>query len=309
MFKLPNVNPTYRASAQDWADYAEYHALLYGRVNFYDLSKSSRMISDEETVNGTEDDADRYLEKVDEIAAEIRTRIGSGEELYPFVLEDHDYSLLFKEKSERSRIIYSYLLLATRANMMSDRRKAGIDGALLFEHLCAVVAQNYFGHRAEAKVFGTSKEDIGNFRTRLREITLLLKEGGDIHENPGHKPQDEKVDVIVWKSFKDRQPSQMIGFAQCKTGTNWVHRLSELDTQAFCNTWFTRQPVITPVRLFFTAQCFPRETFRVRANEAGLVFDRFRILDYLPEEIEEKLITSMRDWSNAIIGFYSKCEG
>jgi len=304
MFKLPNGIPNYRTSAQDWADFAEYHALLYGKINLYELSKSSRLISDEEMIIGIEDDTDRYLQKVDEISAEIKARMAVSTEHYPFILEDHDYSLHYKKVSEIGTIIYSYLLLATRSNMSKDRRKADIDGTLLFEHLCAAVAQNYLGFRSESRVFGTSKEESGDFRSRLREITVQLNEGGDIHENPGHRPQDEKVDIIIWKGFKDLQPSQLIAFGQCKTGTSWTQRISELNTESFCKTWFTRQPVLTPIRMFFTAQYFPREIFRVRANEAGLVFDRFRILDYLPNNIDDYLLHQMEEWTNAILLFY-----
>ncbi|MEH6304255.1 hypothetical protein RYH73_01310 [Olivibacter sp. CPCC 100613] len=306
MFKLPDGIPTFRNSAQDWADYAEYHAILNGKINLYGLTKPSRLVSDEDVVLGIEDDTDKYLEKVDEISTEILYRIQVGECLYPFEIEDHDYSLRFAPKSDQGNIIYPYLLLATRAKMDKDRIKASIDGSLLFEYLCSIVAQNYFGPRAEVDILGTSKEDITNFRDKLREITHVLGEGGDIHDNHGHKPQDGKVDVIVWKGFKDQQPSKMIGFGQCKTGTNWVEKLSELDTEAFCKTWFTRQPVLTPVRMFFTAQYFPRDIFRERANLAGLVFDRFRILDYLPEKIDENLLDKIYNWTEAIKEHYSK---
>jgi len=80
--------------------------------------------------------------------------------------------------------------------------------------------------------------------------------------------------------------------------------LTELNTEAFCKTWFTKQPVLTPVRMFFTAQYFPKEIFRVRANEAGLVFDRFRILDYLPSNIDDDLLSKMLAWTEAINSHY-----
>lgn len=304
MFKLPNGVPNFRTSAQDWADYAEYQALLLGKVNLFDLTKTSRMVSDEDMVLGVEDETDKYLQKIDEISAEILYRMQVGEQLYPFEIADNDYSLCYEPKSKEGHIVYPYLLLATRAQMGKDRVKADIDGSLLFEHLCSTVAQNYFGSRTEVDILGTSKEDVSSFRGKLREITRVLGEGGDIHENPGHKPQDDNVDIIVWKGFKDRQPSKMIAFGQCKTGTSWVDRLSELNTEAFCKTWFTKQPVLTPVRMFFTAQYFPRDIFRVRANEAGLVFDRFRILDYLPDQINGNLLQDMRTWTEAISTHY-----
>lgn len=306
MFKLPDGIPNFRNAAQDWADYAEYYAILNTKVNIYDLTKPARIVSDEDFIVGIEDETDMYINKVDEISAEIRYRIKVGEGLYPFKLEDDDYNIRFDPQSEESYIIYPYLLLATRSQMGRDRIKVDIDGALLFEQLSSVVAQNYFGERAEVDILGTSKQDITNFRDKLRNIIKLLGEGGDIHENPGHKPQDDNIDVIVWKGFKDQQPSKIIAFGQCKTGTSWTDKLSELNTEAFCKTWFTRQPVLTPVRMFFTAHYFPRDIFIVRANEAGLVFDRFRILDYLPKELNPDLLLKMKTWTEAMVSHYAK---
>jgi hypothetical protein len=61
------------------------------------------------------------------------------------------------------------------------------------------------------------------------------------------------------------------------------------------------QPVMTPMRMFFCAQYFPIDIWRVRANEAGLVFDRFRILDYLPQNVGQELMGNIKTWCSAIL--------
>lgn len=304
MFKLPNGLPSLSRDSQEWADFMEYHAFLKKSINLYELTKPIRLISDEDKVMGVEDDTDRFLQKVDEISAEIRTRSLAGGALYPFEIADQGYTLKYMPQTEISSIIYPYLLLATRTQMGIHRVKEKIDGALLFEELCALVAQKYFGDRATVDILGTSKSDNLSFRDKLRTLIKQLGEGGEVHENKGHKPQDGNVDVIVWKGFRDQQPSKMIGFGQCKTGTTWADKISELNTEAFCKLWFTKQPVLTPIRMFFTAQYFPREIFHVRAYEAGLVFDRFRILDYLPGDLDEDILYKMLTWSQAITRFY-----
>lgn len=50
MFKLQNGIPTDRTSSQDWADYAEYHAIITGKVNLFSLTKTLRMVSDEDEI-------------------------------------------------------------------------------------------------------------------------------------------------------------------------------------------------------------------------------------------------------------------
>lgn len=304
MFKLPDGIPNLRSSAQDWADYAEFSILDTNKISLLDLIKTPLLVSDEIEVKGIEDDTDKLTNKADEIALEIRYRGSICKGLYPFYLTDNDYSLVYNPENTLADLIYRFLLLATRVNMSTHRIQANLDGALIFEELSAVIALNYFGDNAQVDILGTSKSQAGGFREKLRNVVTKMGEGGAIHQNEGHRPQDENVDLIVWKGFSDKLPSKMIAFGQCKTGTSWSDKLSELNTESFCKIWFTRQPVLTPVRLFFAAQYFPKHIWEVRAYEAGLVFDRFRIIDYLPKEVDEDLLIKVRAWVIAVTQLY-----
>jgi hypothetical protein len=299
MFKLPGKIPTLYADAQDWADYAEYYAIKNSKISFRTLIRDPSLIDDEIEVNGTEDESDRFLRKVDEIASEIRRRGIASNSRYPFELTDKDYSLQYIDGDELQNWVYKFLLLATRLNMTRDRVHGGLDGSLLFEQLSAEVALVYFGEKSMVDILGTSKSQVGGFRVKIADIFKKIGEGGVIHENRDYHPQDDKVDVIIWKGFTDRQPSQMIGFAQCKTGTSWANSISQLNPVTFCKNWFTQYPVVDPIQIFFCAQYFPSQIWRVRANAAGLVFDRFRILDYLPDVLSEPLLENIKIWCRA----------
>lgn len=303
-FKLPDGIPTLRTSSQDWADFAEYKALKRGSIALLDLIKFPLMLSDEITVNGIEDDSDKFINKADEIATEIKRRSKITRGQYPFKLSNRDYMLDYIPSEDSFNYVYRFLLLSTRLKMKSDKINNGLDGTQLFEKLSAEVALAFFGENAKVDLLGTSKSNVGGFREKLNEIVKNIGEGGKIHENEGFRPQDDNIDVIVWKGFSDKQASQMIAFGQCKTGTSWQHMLSELNTDAFCKTWFSEQPVITPLRMFFCSQYFPREIWRPRANEAGLVFDRFRIIDYLPADLSEELLKNIKTWSIAAQNLY-----
>jgi len=305
MFKLPDGIPTLRSQAQEWADYAEYLALKNGQVSLFNIIKAPMMVSDETEVNGIDDTTDRFNEKADEISNEINHRIGLAPKRYPFSVGDKGYTIVFEDADTPSFWVYKFLLYTTRLQMTKSKVQAGLDGTLLFERLAAEVAQEYFGDNSEVEIMGTSRSHIGGFRSKLAALTHRMKEGGDIHPHPGFKPQDDNVDVVLWKGFTDQLPSQLIAFGQCKTGTSWSDKLSELNTEAFCKTWFTRQPVLTPLRMFFCAQYFPREIWLPRANEAGLVFDRFRIIDYLPEEPSTALMDDIKQWCGAASSLYS----
>lgn len=303
MFKLPDKIPNRRDSPQEWADYAEFAALKNGEISLLSLFKPSLIIDDEIVVNGIEDEADGYINKIDSVISEIRNRINFTGSKYPYFIKNYDYTIAYKTTGEIHDIIYNFLLFCTRLNMRESKIQGGVDGTKLFERLSAEIARNYFGYNSEAEILGTSKTEIVGFRNKLKEITKKIGEGGTIHENNGYRPQDDNVDVIVWKGFSDKKTSQVIGFGQCKTGTSWQNNISELDTKAFCNTWFSIQPVIEPIRMFFCAQYFPSEIWQPRAYNAGLVFDRFRILDYLPDTIDYLLLDEISKWYDAALIF------
>lgn len=299
MFKLPDGIPTLRASSQEWADYAEYKALKKGKVSLLDLIKIPLIISDELTINGTEDDTDKFINKVDEIATEVKNRILHTRNQYPFELLNQDYTLSFIKNDSLFCWIYRFLLLSTRLNMTNYKIQNGLDGTQLFESLSAEITLSFFGENSNVDILGTSNADVGGFREKLSHISKRMGEGGQIQRNEGFQPQDDNVDVIAWKGFSDKKASQIVAFGQCKTGTSWQNRLSELNVDAFCKTWFSQQPVLTPTRMFFCAQYFPKEIWRQRANEAGLVFDRFRIIDYLPKKIDKSLLDNIKSWSSS----------
>jgi hypothetical protein len=301
MFKLPDGIPSLHSSSQEWADYAEYLALIKGAISLHDLTKAPLLVSDETIVSGITDATDRFNDKADEISIEINRRKNISKDKYPFNAVQNGYAIKYEPQDGDYNWVYRFLLLSTRMNMKNQKVQNNIDGTEVFEKLSAVVAKEFFGKNAEADVLGTSKKDVGGFREKLADLTKRIGEGGSIHPNNGFQPQDDNVDVVLWKQFSDKMPSQVIAFGQCKTGTSWSDKLSELNTDAFCKTWFTMQPVMTPLRMFFCAQYFPIEIWRPRANEAGLVFDRFRILDYLPENIEQELMDSIKTWCSAIL--------
>lgn len=301
MFKLPDGIPSLRSSSQEWADYAEYLALINGKISLHQLIKTPLLVSDETIVSGIDDATDRFNDKADEISIEINRRKNILKHRYPFNAVESGYSIQYESRDEDHNWIYRFLLLCTRLNMTRQKVQDGIDGTQVFEKLSSVVARQFFGDNTEVDILGTSKADVGGFRAKLLDLTRRMREGGSIHANPGFYPQDDNVDVVLWKGFSDQQPSQIIAFGQCKTGTSWADKLSELNIDAFCRTWFTRQPVMTPLRMFFCAQYFPVEIWLPRANEAGLVFDRFRILDYLPQNIEEELMSSIKTWCSAAL--------
>ena len=243
--------------------------------------------------------------KVQEAYAEVDSRgslCGTG---YPFELSEDGAALIARlAVPSATRNVYKYLLLATRLNMKDDRRHAGIDGTLLFEALAADVAREYFGAGTEGLVFGTSSE-ARSFGCKVEELCSRLGEGIGFANGVGggesereSTERDGKLDIAVWKHFADKREGKIIAFGQCKTGTSYRDQLAQLQPTAFCRKWMRKMPAVEPVRMFFVAEAVGRDTLYDFSADAGVVFDRCRIVEYC-RTVGEPVLEQLNAWTDA----------
>ena len=238
--------------------------------------------------------------RVEEAYVEIERRQEACRDGYPFVIGEWGHTLrAIQDADKPGHVIYKYLLLATRLNMSNDRCHAGIDGTLLFERLSAEVARKYFGARSESLVFGTAAGDPG-FKEKVDNLCCRLEEGGGF--TSGHSGRtnvrDGKLDVVVWKPFTDRLPGKLIGFGQCKTGTHYRDSTTLLQPGAFRDKWLRSALVVPPVRMFFISEALtPDERYEV-SIDAGLLFDRCRIIDFC-DGVDTEVMAKVREWTAA----------
>ena len=92
---------------------------------------------------------------------------------------------LSKHSDQTESIVYRYLLLSTRLDMIKNKVMAGEDGTELLEHLAAHVLQQYLGGRARSFVFGTA--DRHSFGHRIRHLCTSLQEGIDAYTSGDHR--------------------------------------------------------------------------------------------------------------------------
>lgn len=299
MYKLPHDIPSSNAKVEDLADYYECECLKseVEWVAFHNISREIRYQGDEIEVVGIMDEDDFLSNKLDEITAEIERRKLACKGKYPFQSGEKGYVLELNHSAGKQEIaVYNYLLLATRLNMGCDRVHKEIDGSLLFEELSAIIAQSYWGDRAESYVFGTAIK--GKFSEKVDELCFRMGEGdGFQNRNPSPpKAKDDNLDVAVWKSFQDEKVSKLIGFGQCKTGTSWSNHTTDLQPSDFCGKWMKNRPAVNPVCLFFISDSLPSNEWFTKAVDAGIVFDRYRIMDYLPSKLDDKLLENIESW-------------
>jgi hypothetical protein len=305
MYKIPGL-PSPEDDIHEIADFAEIEC----------IKKKDKTVSAREVISALDKlDDHRYTDGVPEVEAlesrvedainEIEQRRKFCGVNYPFKIDEYGHVISLNPKVDKAiHEIYTFLLLATRLDMKNQRRHNQIDGALLFERLSEYVGKYYFGERAESFLFGTSSGS-GNFEKKINLLIDQLREGGRFRNRNQISPdkyKDDTLDVVVWKSFSDGYQGKLIGFGQCKTGTHWKDTLKMQQPDIFCKQWFIDQPAVNPVRLFFISESILRSEWYHHTTNSGILFDRCRIMDYLPiEQIKTaQFFSQIKEWNKAV---------
>ena len=300
MFKWPG-EPSPSDKAHELADYVELVAWRDGSMSAVALIRFLGRREDPDYSAGVpeEDEVDTVVE---DTFGEIERRREACAGDYPFVLGDRG-AIVRRQgghtggQANAMHAIYEYLLLATRLDMKNDRRHGGYDGTRLLEDLAAEAARSYLGGRSESMVFGTAASARG-FPDRINKLCARIGEGGGFfgHGGTASRQQDGKLDIVAWTPFSDRLPGQLIMFGQCKTGTHYKDQLAQHQPDAFCRKWLRTQPAVTPTRAFFRSEALPRSGWLNSAFDAGVLFDRCRMVDFA-RDASDKLLTRIRAWT------------
>lgn len=301
MFKWPNI-PTDRSPIHELADFAE---LLCWRDGIASAPQVENILS-----RGSENDHEDGVPEEEPVSARVdetfvelerrHSRCGHG---YPFTLSPLGTSLSPNvADNHRLRKVYLFLLLATRLNMGTtdgnSRKINEIDGTHAFEFVSADVAKAYFGARAESIVFGTAA-DSSSFPSKVDDLCRRMNEGHgfDGEDELGKAANDGKLDVAVWKHFTDKGAGKLIGFGQCKTGTSYKDELTQLQPDSFCKKWMRKHPAVTPVRMFFVTEALSSSHWKDVATDAGVLFDRCRIVDFCAE-LGDEVLEMVSKWTD-----------
>ena len=287
------------AAGYEIADYAELCTWQNGIISKERLIKQlSRLDDNDYSEGGVPEDDIKINLPIEEAFGEIESRVKICEGGYPFSFSDNGNTIyLTYDFSNYRHVIYFFLLLATRLDMAHNRNHAGYDGTKLFEELSAEILLSYFGEGSKSCVFGDLS---GSFEEKINKLCQYIGEGKKFINRDNRQPRkkDDGLDVVVWKDFSDNCVSKLLGFAQCKTGTNYLDSMSILYPDKFCSKWMLNMPVVRPLRIFLVAEALSRITWYTNATDAGLFFDRCRVIDY-GERINSEVLTRIMEWTAA----------
>lgn len=297
-YKINNTSdlPSPKAYLEELADFWEIQATRY-RGQFVSRVEIAHLLNpqlDELKHEGLESDDDKVFSRLDATFSELESRVNSTGRKYPFSFGST--SIKLGNNDTAMGTIYLYLLLCTRLNMKDRKIQNGIDGTLLFEKLCAIVAKNYFGEKSQSIVFGTAVS--GNFQNKVNDLIRQIGEGGQF-SNPNTNPptqNDAGIDVVAWCDFADKQKGKLIAFGQCKTGTSWRDTIHTLKPDTFCRNWFLNPPIFSPLPIVFITDTLNKDKNFVSDQDGYLFFNRFRILEYVNDDLDSIIFEQIEQW-------------
>lgn len=295
-FKVPD-SPSRNSYVEEIADYWELQAAIHQEraISKVDIIKRMSVGSDELDHDGINSEEDKIDLKLDTVLPEFSKRLKAcTEHKYPFIL--NRTSIQIDSRNNKFKYLYLFLLLSTRLKMTPSGDFNEINGPYLFEKLCRIAGENYFGCLSESFHFGTGNQ--GNFPDKVDSLIDQLEEGRGYRNINDHKnlKNDDGVDVVFWKNFSDKEVGKLIGFGQCKTGTSWQETYYKLKPKTFCQNWFQEHPVLAPIPIIFIADTLKSER-NFRSVQSGyLFFNRFRIIEHLSEDLPDDIYESVEQW-------------
>ena len=296
MFSVDSIN----YSIYILADFLEFKALYNERCALNDLRSLLSASEDEFDLNGIEEGDDKVLNKLQEALLYCSRRKQEFSD-YPFVVNDSSISLSMDLKDKE--LIYLFLLLVNRMNMQQERVQGGKNATELFELLCRLDALNYLGDRAKCEVFGTAV--AGSFEDKVNDLLAKLDINGTYKQPLGgtERQKDGGVDIVTWIPFDDNKGSQLIALGQCKTGSNWECLMRKVD---FFDNFSTERPFVDPLYMFFVSEDFGTYKWEQRCRSCGILFDRKRVLELVPDNIKDinpVLFDDIKIWVTATMDY------
>lgn len=304
-YKLGSI-PSESASTCEIADFLEVECLKSdtSSVSIVEAANKLGILTDD-----NEDDIEDsdIISSLQRSLDEIDNRLYDTHSKYPF-RTDVNTIYIEGKSSPYLKDIYTFLLLVTRENMNDGRLINNIDGTKLFENLCCCVIKNYFGNNASSFVFGTGANKSVSFYDRISDfLNKVQVRGYQVHKPQGDigHHQDGGVDIIAFIPFHDNNQGQFFALGQCKTGQSWQNSI--VPPYAFVDNYISPSTVFKPVIFYMVSESFSDSWTETARQCCGLLFDRERIMEYIPEEnlLPLNLLDKIREWNRGVLGRYT----
>ena len=167
----------------------------------------------------------------------------------------------------------------------------------IFERVSAEAIKNYL----EGRVFVFGWPVLPDIQTdialRVKDVAAAARE--KFVESPAERYKDRGVDVIAWKPFEEHssgehRSNQLVILAQCAAGANWRQKTGQLPFKAW--TEYVHWACYLLIA-FAVPRVIPEELWHDISREGGILFDRIRIVNLLPNGVpQEELSAEIVAW-------------
>ena len=167
----------------------------------------------------------------------------------------------------------------------------------LFERMTAEAVKNYI--QGEAFIFGWPVMDGQDANIGLRVKAVASQTREKFVERPAGRYKDRGVDIIAWKPFDDHRnneyrTSQLVILSQCAAGADWRGKTGQLPYRSWLRYihW-----ACNPVTSFAVPRVIPDDLWHDISEEAGILFDRIRLVNLLPNGVTNpELRAAIETW-------------
>ena len=293
MARVPRRHRSQRCAAD--ADQVELNALRNGRAAIANGTDDEHLagVLDDAAVEAAPSGGGERWQRQDlarddaagPIREELNRRASGLQGAYPFEVED---SALVHDR-ERGSPIYEFLLAASFSAHADGRAPR------LFERVATRLIGSYFGKNAKSRHFGWPRDKNTSFEDAAK---ALHGHTGEWQWGPeeGLDPtdvKDEGCDFVIWLGASDgRKCGQLFVLGQCACGNNWQDKWRDLKVEKL-RRWFNPLSLVDPVRSFATPRQVDDDLLREASREAGLVFDRSRLVLAAADVLDEETATAM----------------
>lgn len=288
---MPTSLPPNTSDPLALADWLELTALEAGDKNSSagDLSAALQLLAGGGNARAIDVMEDLEADVVDAIA-EIEERQRHAGDHYPFELVRG--RVVQAREDYADHFAYLFCLVLSYFGY-SVRAGDPINPWHLFEDVALVAAKNFVS--GEAVRFGALREGR-TFAEAVDELCVLLGEGNKYRARHALNPQDDKLDLVAWRNFRDHRESKLILFGQCAAGANWTGKIAELQPQEWAEEWLYEMPVSPLVRSFYVPHRVPHNRWAYLSRRTGILFDRCRIAAWIPPSMYGTLAETCIAW-------------
>jgi hypothetical protein len=232
-------------------DWLEYKILCseYGIGSVSELQRiwDTRRNSESDDFEGSNSDAEIFLQN---ISAEISSRIRQLEATYPFELSENGATLSLKENFSAGAYIYLFCLFLShpkKGAVLNGRYLPKITNEVrdLFQACSTWAAAGIV--KGNAYSFGFPRPDGSGFLQKLQLVYNKFGEGKVVDAIPkgaSRRPKDEQIDVIAWQDRADGAAGKFYVLGQVASGNDWPDKtIKGAAIDRFHGTWFSNPQI------------------------------------------------------------------